>query len=639
MSLKKIMLSAILLLMLASGLLVFWLTQYRWQDASLERGELFEPLAISLPTYELYDMGIANIDGDRFPDIFTANHSALQAILINDGQAGFINRVAESGLSQDPVFPFLENNNSKPVFSDAGLYVFRFYKKLHIKSFGLSESAQGKISMPWNLAVKSASDAEYSLSTASATFPAGASSLDFTIEPGGELILIGVQDILELPHSISLDEKLPLSQVFLGLQKLNPASHKLVLAWRDRHSLAWSDFNSDGAPDVFIGRGGVKGKLDEVTADINDELAINENGVFNNRIDGSGIKKFGCPARQSAWVDVDNNGLLDLYVSCGRSNIPGFANLLFQQQSGRQFKEAGVKAGIAFDRISVFHWFDSDNDGDADLLSIEEDTLVHYTNNAGRFDRTELKTGLRTKFVQIVVSDYDADLDLDAIAVSRSESMLISNQSGSLVAGLPSAIGLPDGGRHFAWIDYDNDGRVDAHAVPGGLYRQLPSGEFEKSGLLDDSLGLDRISQARCSWADLDMNGAVDLACAIEKFFPTELRWLKKIRNRKASVRYWEATALLNSGTPNNWLHIDLVGAPGNREAIGAAVQITTENTQQLQTVGSNEGSHYGQGNYRLYFGTGGQSTVEEIQVKWPDGQVTRLENVQTNQLLSIEQQ
>ena len=76
-------------------------------------------------------------------------------------------------------------------------------------------------------------------------------------------------------------------------------------------------------------------------------------------------------------------------------------------------------------------------------------------------------------------------------------------------------------------------------------------------------------------------------------------------------------------------------GGDVNRDAIGARVMITTDGGRQLlQEVKS--GSSLGAGNdTALHFGLG-ESTIRELQVRWPNGAEETLSDVAVNQFLEV---
>jgi len=67
---------------------------------------------------------------------------------------------------------------------------------------------------------------------------------------------------------------------------------------------------------------------------------------------------------------------------------------------------------------------------------------------------------------------------------------------------------------------------------------------------------------------------------------------------------------------------------------------VTAETADGLQTqvVGLNDGAFFSQGHYRLYFGLGSRARADVMRIRWPDGQVQELRNVEGDRLHVIRQ-
>jgi len=80
---------------------------------------------------------------------------------------------------------------------------------------------------------------------------------------------------------------------------------------------------------------------------------------------------------------------------------------------------------------------------------------------------------------------------------------------------------------------------------------------------------------------------------------------------------------LKNVAAPvGHWLALRLVGDVGKRsprDAIGAIVYVTTGKVRQRQDVISG-GSYASQNDLTLHFGLGAATSVDKVEVKWPDG-------------------
>ena len=80
-------------------------------------------------------------------------------------------------------------------------------------------------------------------------------------------------------------------------------------------------------------------------------------------------------------------------------------------------------------------------------------------------------------------------------------------------------------------------------------------------------------------------------------------------------------------------------GKAGNRPALGARVIIATPTGKQTAVVGWAEGSHYGAGHYRIYFGLGSSRRIDTLTVIWPDGFRQTLTDVSADQILMLSEE
>ena len=70
-------------------------------------------------------------------------------------------------------------------------------------------------------------------------------------------------------------------------------------------------------------------------------------------------------------------------------------------------------------------------------------------------------------------------------------------------------------------------------------------------------------------------------------------------------------------------------------EVVGTWVRITAGGRTQVRSVGGAAG-YLGHGDARLYFGLGRAERVERVEVWWPDGAVTRLEDLPVDEVVVV---
>ncbi|NEP05341.1 MAG: CRTAC1 family protein [Okeania sp. SIO2G4] len=602
------------------------------------------------PAYSLFDLGVADFNQDTFLDIFSTNHNGPQIFLINQQGEDFKDGLSELGLPQnyeatDTPVPDPLANKTEP-----GLYIYWHNYELIIAAQGLTnpENLEGLVIVPL-LATSTESDQISTNIRKTNALSAGIDKVQvvrFNVKGNGRLSIKFPAFYPFFPPLFRLNPRADIKNIYLG-SRFQPATSIdfalppiNALPHMDRHGMAWNDYNNDGNIDIAIVRGGMQGKMSELSPNAKDELMLQQSSGFEDIGEKVGLAKAGCAARQVAWVDFDRDNLLDLYTMCGRKLPPNsrYPNQLYRQTPEGRFINVADEKNLGFKDMGWFTWLDIDNDLDMDLFWADETTFWLYRNESGNFVAENL--GEQKGVVnQLAIADYDGDGDLDLFSASRRESILFTNVDGKYQATDPESVGLPKKAFAANWVDYDNDGLIDLHTLRYGIYRQQPDRTFKKINLLEVSSPKTFGGYAYCTWFDVDNDGDRDLLMGKSTKMPDWEKRQRKDKDITELAKYSKSRVLLyrNPGNDNHWLEIELKGAPGNSVAIGAKVKVITANGTQFQEVGQSEGSWRSQGHYRLYFGLGKQDKINSIQVIWPDGQNQEILNPDPDRLLVIE--
>jgi hypothetical protein len=487
------------------------------------------------------------------------------------------------------------------------------------------------------------------------------------------------------PVSFALDKNQSLSEIFIGNKKVTPDSNNFSLAageqhkvtWTDfiafslslldRHAMVWADFNDDGQLDLFMNRGAMGGSLrefpDHVRNSVKDELLISRDGQprFADITREIGIEKRDCSGRHAKWVDFNQDGKIDLFINClDRGNVSGsYGKQLYAQTADGKLVNVAARHGLELTNYELndLAWLDVDNDGDVDLVTHENTGFYIYRNQNGMFTREFMFRGgfERTDIPELkgdtfdywqfdgkmTLGDFDNDGDLDLFASSKKGNAMLRNDGAKYTPVEPTSLGLPSSSVSAVWVDFDNDGRLDMHAVPEGLFRQTTDGKFDRTGLLE--LRPQKYQAAIINWYDKDNDGALDVLLALEDNATLWRWWEKPFKGNNVKGKddrfAWRILNYRNVGSQGHWLQLNLVGARGNPQAIGTRVTLTMLDGRHTQTVGASEGAYLSQGHYRLYFGLGKQASVPSIQIHWPDGRSSELHDVKADQLLTIRQE
>jgi enediyne biosynthesis protein E4 len=134
-----------------------------------------------------------------------------------------------------------------------------------------------------------------------------------------------------------------------------------------------------------------------------------------------------CSYWGSAWVDYDNDGYIDLFVTAGGNTYPSVVNRLYRNNRNGTFtrmtaSEAGALVGESGQHWGCT-WGDYDNDGWPDVYVVS-DTNRFYRNVGGVFQRIrDAGLGVAPDWGGTVWVDYDRDGWLDLFEASGDGSL------------------------------------------------------------------------------------------------------------------------------------------------------------------------------------------------------------------------
>ncbi|MGD0359443.1 MAG: CRTAC1 family protein [Bryobacteraceae bacterium] len=430
---------------------------------------------------------------------------------------------------------------------------------------------------------------------------------------------------------------------------------------------AVGDYDNDGYPDLFVA--GVHH---------NTLYHNNGNGTFTDVTAQSGIRNSPDPefgptwAITAVWVDVNNDGLLDLFVVnylqwdyateplceykgaadyCAPRSYKGLPNQLYLNKGHGKFEDVSEKWGI---RAHVGKGMgvgmaDYDLDGRPDLFVTNDGTYNFLFHNMGdTFEEVAFQKGVALpedgNFISGMGLDFrdfnnDGFADLVTVALENQTFPLWKNQGGrgfqeiSTPSGM-RALSMRMAGFGAGLYDFDNDGWKDLFVSRGDvLSRPLPGTTVEQHNTVFRNLGagghwealtaeagLDASPAARhrgLAFGDLDGDGRIDVVTTALAH-PAEI-WMNR------------------SPGAGHWLDIALEGVKSNRDGIGARIEVKTKSGTQYNHMTSSVGyasSSYGP----VHFGLGADATAESVVVHWPSGIVQTLQAVGGDRVLRVKE-
>ena len=90
-----------------------------------------------------------------------------------------------------------------------------------------------------------------------------------------------------------------------------------------------------------------------------------------------------------------------------------------------------------------------------------------------------------------------------------------------------------------------------------------------------------------------------------------------------------------DGGNRKNWLMVWPKRSNGKSDAIGARVTVRAGSLIQFRDAIPTRG-YLSQMDLRVHFGLGDNTVADWVEIRWPNGKKTRLENVKANQVLKV---
>jgi enediyne biosynthesis protein E4 len=427
--------------------------------------------------------------------------------------------------------------------------------------------------------------------------------------------------------------------------------------------VAVGDFNNDGFPDLFVTCVGQSRLFKNTGA-----------GTFVDITRTSGLGGREAFSTSAMWVDVDRDGLLDLFVCnyvrwspehdvfcslegkrksyCTPEAYRGDTCWLFRNRGNGTFEDVTATCGI-FDSSSKslgVALVDHDEDGWPDIF-VANDTQPNklYRNQRdGTFKDVALEAGVALSEdgkaragMGVDTGDF-ANSGRPGLAITNFEGEMIGLYRGqdkglyrdvTIAAGLGSASRTRLGfGCLFA--DFDLDGSLDLIVANGHIddtvrnirgnagYAQAPhlflnqgTGTFrDVASDVGSGFALPRVGRG-LACGDFDHDGDVDVLITTNSGPPV------LFRNDQVAGR--------------RGIRFRLAGVKSNRDGIGATIRIHHGGTSQTRTVKSGS-SYLSQSELPVTFGVGTRDRIERVVIAWPSGRTEEYKDLATGKAYVI---
>ena len=434
--------------------------------------------------------------------------------------------------------------------------------------------------------------------------------------------------------------------------------------------ISFMDFNQDGLDDISI-------------ASVLDENVhfYQNNGTDFTKITLANVN-IDCESKQILWVDYDNDGDKDLFLTC--HNEP---NRLFANDGNMNMTDITVQSGLDLEEESTFGacFGDYDKDGDLDLYILnrsfdgQRNSLFYKNNGNGTFTESTQNVGIEDidemPFGAAFI-DYNDDSWFDILIYMDKNwgNVLFQNNGDGTFSDLSvfSGFEVEMEAMSITPGDFDNDDDIDVFISNdtrgNALFVNQGDGTFVDEGSSTGVL-LEGFFWGG-NFLDVDNDADLDLYVSGE-INPTSSNNSQLLINNNNGTFSHPTIEILNDtqeshgnavgdynndgfpdivvnnygGTPskiwkntnntNNWLKLKLAGTASNRDGIGSKIEVYVNGMKQLRYTYCGEGYLAQNADHEL-FGLGSNLQVDSIIVTWTSGIVDRVENISANQEILI---
>lgn len=410
-----------------------------------------------------------------------------------------------------------------------------------------------------------------------------------------------------------------------------------------------TDFDNDGCMDILVLRGGWEIPMRKSL------LRGHCDGTFTDVTQQAGLAEPATATQTAVWTDINNDGLLDLFVG-SENGVPQ----LFLNNGDGTFRNVTHAAGVdkvAFTKAVVAADYDNDGYPDLYVSNYAGDNFLYHNNHDGTFTDVAQQARVLGPWISFPTwfFDYDndgwPDLFVASYFISVDESVrtylgmphnaigqkLYKNMGNGTFKDVTAEVGLDrvymSMGSNFG--DIDNDGFLDIYLgngnpsysslLPHVLLRNHDGKNFADVTMASGTGELHKGHGV--AFADVDRDGDEDILTLTGGAVPGDSH----------EFRLFE-----NPGNGNDWINFKLVGVKTNRAAIGARIKVTVENEGQgtrsiYRTVGS--GGSFGASPLEQHIGLGKGAKILNLEIWWPTSN-TRQEfpNVPKNHFLEIKE-
>lgn len=393
----------------------------------------------------------------------------------------------------------------------------------------------------------------------------------------------------------------------------------------EAEQLTWVDIDNDGDQDLFVSAYLSGNKLFRNDSTLG----------FTDITVQAGLPTDSMPTFAVCWGDYNRDGWVDLYLTNRQEPAYPYANYLFRNLGNGSFQNMTGYSGTADpgkEPLAVL-FVDINNDLWPDIY-IAQDKFAGNTllrnNGDGTFSDISVSSGSNSIVdgMGITAGDYDADGDLD-LYFSNSPlggNVLLRNNGNETFSNVSTLAGVSHNGTCWGvnFFDYENDGDLD-------LYSSSVWFPFFNNPA--SALFINQGSGSFTYGSGLGFAGdsALSFSNAIGDIDRDGHPEIGVNNVLPYNFHLWKNSG--NSG--NHWLKVRLRGVQSNRNGIGSFVEVYAQGQKQIRYTHCGTG-YLAQNSAWEMFGLNTTAFIDSIVVRWPSGVVNRRFQVPADQHLEI---
>ncbi|MDG5491716.1 FG-GAP-like repeat-containing protein [Psychroserpens sp. SPM9] len=387
-------------------------------------------------------------------------------------------------------------------------------------------------------------------------------------------------------------------------------------------SVTWVDFDNDGDKDLFVTSETEGNKLIENLGDMTFQDITSTTGMSTNNLYTYG----------ASWGDYNNDGFLDVFLSNRTLIVP---NKLYRNNGNGTFSDVSLFSGIdpnpLFSFCSAF--LDINNDGFQDIY-VSNDKLsflnkLYKNNGDGTFEDISMSSGtdISADAMSVTVGDYNKDGWFDIYVTNTQGGNYLLRNNGdetfTNVAG-PTGTSFNSIGWGAVFFDADNNTDLDLYVsgeFDGSTGGYLSAAFYQNNGnytfaLNNSCFPNDNRESYSNAIGDIDNDGFMDVVVT---------------NSDDMDVFLWKNMTVNTS----NWIKLNLTGTISNTDGIGSRIELSVNGQKQYGYTHLGEG-YMSQNSKTKHFGLHDATVIDYIKITWLSGIEETYYNIPANQTLNL---